>query len=140
MSILMPDEISMEDPLCDSSFGSMVTLDYVTPDTGWVTSRSHSSATKAKRRFDVQSGLRESKVYGKTLPRRALPSVIVDTEKVLREMGPVQNARGPEASNAHTGRKGGRPKVRSGRGIGLPENLKTISDRLKTMVKRSIEQ
>ena len=33
MSTLMPDEISMEDPLCDSSFGSMVTLDYVTPDT-----------------------------------------------------------------------------------------------------------
>ena len=31
----MPDEISMEDPLCDSSFGSMVTLDYVTPDTGY---------------------------------------------------------------------------------------------------------
>ena len=29
----MSDEISMEDPLCDSSFGSMVTLDYVTPDT-----------------------------------------------------------------------------------------------------------
>ena len=26
-----PDEISMEDPLCDSSLGSMVTLDYVTP-------------------------------------------------------------------------------------------------------------
>ena len=24
-------------------------------------------------------------VYGKTLPRRAVPSVIVDTEKVLRE-------------------------------------------------------
>ena len=32
MSALMSDEISMEDPLCDSSFGSMVTLDYVTPD------------------------------------------------------------------------------------------------------------
>ena len=29
MSTLVPDEISMEDPLCDSSFGSMVTLDYV---------------------------------------------------------------------------------------------------------------
>ena len=29
----VPDEISMEDPLCDSSFGSVVTLDYVTPDT-----------------------------------------------------------------------------------------------------------
>ena len=29
----MSDEISMEDPVCDSSFGSMVTLDYVTPDT-----------------------------------------------------------------------------------------------------------
>ena len=35
MSTLMPDEISMEHPLCDSSFGSMVTLDYVTPDTGY---------------------------------------------------------------------------------------------------------
>ena len=35
MSTLMPDEISMEDPLCNSSFGSMVTLDYVTPDTGY---------------------------------------------------------------------------------------------------------
>ena len=33
MSTLVPDEISMEDPLCDSSFGSMVTLDYVTPVT-----------------------------------------------------------------------------------------------------------
>ena len=29
----MSDEISMEDPLWDSSFGSMVTLHYVTPDT-----------------------------------------------------------------------------------------------------------
>ena len=35
MSIPAPDEISMEDPLCDSSLGSMVTLDYVTPDTGY---------------------------------------------------------------------------------------------------------
>ena len=33
MSNLVPDEISMEDPLCNSSFGSMVTLDYVTPVT-----------------------------------------------------------------------------------------------------------
>ena len=31
MSNPAPDEISMEDPLCDSSLGSMVTLDYVTP-------------------------------------------------------------------------------------------------------------
>ena len=30
---LVPDENSMEDPLCNSSFGSMVSLDYVTPDT-----------------------------------------------------------------------------------------------------------
>ena len=29
----VPDENSMEDPLCNSSFGSMVSLDYVTPDT-----------------------------------------------------------------------------------------------------------
>ena len=31
MSIQAPDEISIEDPLCNSSSGSMVTLDYVTP-------------------------------------------------------------------------------------------------------------
>ena len=35
MPTLMPDEISMKDPLGNSSFGSMVTLDYVTPDTGY---------------------------------------------------------------------------------------------------------
>ena len=32
---MVPDENSMEDPLCNSSFGSMVSLDYVTPDTGY---------------------------------------------------------------------------------------------------------
>ena len=32
---LVPDENSMEDPLCNSSFGSMVSLDYVTSDTGY---------------------------------------------------------------------------------------------------------
>ena len=31
MSIPAPDEISIEDPRCNSSLGSMVTLDYVTP-------------------------------------------------------------------------------------------------------------
>ena len=30
---VVPDENFMEDPLCNSSFGSMVSLDYVTPDT-----------------------------------------------------------------------------------------------------------
>ena len=30
---MVPDENSMKDPLCNSSFGSMVSLDYVTPDT-----------------------------------------------------------------------------------------------------------
>ena len=29
----VPDENSMEDPLCNSSFGSMVSLDHVAPDT-----------------------------------------------------------------------------------------------------------
>ena len=32
---VVPDENSMKDPLCNSSFGSMVILDYVTPDTGY---------------------------------------------------------------------------------------------------------
>ena len=35
MSIPAPDEISIADPLCNSSLGSMVTLDYVTPLTGY---------------------------------------------------------------------------------------------------------
>ena len=35
MSIPAPDENSMEDLLCNSSFGSMVSLDYVTPLTGY---------------------------------------------------------------------------------------------------------
>ena len=34
MFTLVPDENSMEDTLYNSSFGSMVSLDYVTPDTG----------------------------------------------------------------------------------------------------------
>ena len=33
-------------------------------------------------------------------PTRALPSVIVDTEKVLREADGAHEARGPEVSNA----------------------------------------
>ena len=32
---MVPDENSMEDPLCNSAIGSMVSLDYVTPDTGY---------------------------------------------------------------------------------------------------------
>ena len=35
MSTLVPDENSMNDPLCNSSFGSMVSLDYVNPLTGY---------------------------------------------------------------------------------------------------------
>ena len=36
MSNSAPDEFSIEDPLCNSSLGSMVTLDYVTPLTSSV--------------------------------------------------------------------------------------------------------
>ena len=46
MFTLVPDENSMEDPLCNSSFGSMVSLDYVTPDT-CRTGTSASSAARA---------------------------------------------------------------------------------------------
>ena len=31
---MVPDDVSMNDPLCNSAIGSMVTFDYVTPDTG----------------------------------------------------------------------------------------------------------
>ena len=47
MSIPAPDEISMEDPLCDSSLGSMVTLDYVTPLTLDEVARTTAAATCA---------------------------------------------------------------------------------------------
>ena len=30
---MVPDDVSMNDPLCNSAIGSMVTFDYVTPDT-----------------------------------------------------------------------------------------------------------
>ena len=32
---MVPDDDSMNDPLCNSAIGSMVSLDYVTPDTGY---------------------------------------------------------------------------------------------------------
>ena len=48
MSTLVPDENSMKDPLCNSSFGSMVSLDYVTPDT---LARSVTSGPKHVTRF-----------------------------------------------------------------------------------------
>ena len=40
---VVPDENSMEDPLCNSAIGSMVSLDYVTPDTQWKFSRYQST-------------------------------------------------------------------------------------------------
>ena len=58
---MVPDENSMEDPLCNSSFGSMVSLDYVTPDTGRVvkyveklSSQSHNKWKKEKPEIQVQ--------------------------------------------------------------------------------------
>ena len=45
-----------------------------------------------------QANEREGKVLRP--PARALPSVIVDTENVLRGSGWAHEARGPEASNA----------------------------------------
>ena len=57
MSNLVPDEISMEDPLCNSSFGSMVTLDYVNPVTAERAVRRVKDGTSA---VLLQSGLNES--------------------------------------------------------------------------------
>ena len=48
MSIPAPDEISIEDPLCNSSLGSMVTLDYVTPDTGYESKEMELADTKER--------------------------------------------------------------------------------------------
>ena len=60
-----------------------------------VTGRSYSSA---RRRLNVQANVRVESVLRP--PTRALPSVIVDTEKVWREADGTTEARGPEASNA----------------------------------------
>ena len=55
----------------------------------WVTGRSYSSA---RRRLNAQSGQRKGRKGAAAPPIRALPSVIVDTEKVLREAdGPVES-------------------------------------------------
>ena len=46
---MVPDENSMEDPLCNSTFGSMVSLDYVTPDTPTAPERELSTEAKLRR-------------------------------------------------------------------------------------------
>ena len=51
MSIPAPDEISIEDPLCNSSLGSMVTLDYVTHLTFWAYRRLKQSIQTRSRRL-----------------------------------------------------------------------------------------
>ena len=59
----------------------------------WVTGRSCSSAEKATRRLNVQSGLHKGKVNKRRGQlARAWLSVLVDTEEVLREAdGPVES-------------------------------------------------
>ena len=52
MPNLVPDEISMEDPLCDSSFGSMVTLDYVNPLTKTIHGRKVESPESTRQRVE----------------------------------------------------------------------------------------
>ena len=54
--------------------------------------------SSARRRLNVQSGQRKGGKCAAALAR-VLPSVIVDTEKVLREADGPTEARGPEASN-----------------------------------------
>ena len=79
----------------------------------WVTGRSYSSA---RRRLNEQSGQRKGR-KGAAAPIRALPSVIVVTEKVMREAdGPVGRA----ALTAHFGWKGDRPGVRLESRLGEP--------------------
>ena len=38
---MVPDENSMNDPLSNSAIGSMVTFDYVTPDSGYEPNQGH---------------------------------------------------------------------------------------------------
>ena len=56
---MVPDENSMKDPLCNSAIGSMVSLDYVTPDTRsafglwWLCSQRSSIATMWRTNWKV---------------------------------------------------------------------------------------
>ena len=56
MSIPAPDEISMEDPLCDSSLGSMVTLDYVTPITQRLEKKVENQSWKVRKKKSTLQG------------------------------------------------------------------------------------
>ena len=76
MFTLMPDENSMGDPLCNSSFGSMVSLDYVTPDT-----QSSTSDEKTQHDGTGQSVVNEEKPHDRTVQPVVIPQ---------REMVPQQ--------------------------------------------------
>ena len=60
MSTSAPDELSVENPLCDSSLGSMVTSDYVTPLT---------ESEREREEEGERAGKRESK-------RECVPSFV----------------------------------------------------------------
>ena len=63
MSNSAPDEISIEDPLCNSSLGSMVTLDYVTHLTLWSVNKLARSITKWTKACDKRLNRLISFIY-----------------------------------------------------------------------------
>ena len=89
------DDDSVTNNLRNSANGTFVTLDDFSPLTR---TPPHGDGSMYS-----QANVRAGKVLRS--PIRALSSVIVDTEKVLREADGPTKARGPEASNAHMGGK-----------------------------------
>ena len=83
MSIPVSDEISMEDPLCNSSLGSMVTLDFVTP------------LTLDEREFVVESGASMHMISKKdlsdaemdTLTKSCSPTTVITANGELQTHG-----------------------------------------------------
>ena len=80
MSIPAPDEISMEDPLCDSSLGSMVTLDYVTP----LTFPKQWNAWQEKAAATVIPPA-EAKIIWRTLRKQGLQDRVVQTRFLVEK-------------------------------------------------------
>ena len=119
-------------------------------------------SAKAKRRLNVQSGLRKGYVLGKTLPGSSVAVRDGGYSKVLAGSGWVPSERtlllgGRVTNDPDAGWKGGRPRVHSAGGLGSrePEDHKRLElyndleihqkkaeldyHRLKTLEKRSIE-
>ena len=94
MSTLVPDENAMKDLLCNSSFGSMVSLDYVTPDTKEVAHHVERCTWDLLRVRELSEWMRDD-VYSEVLAGR----VFVTLGVKFAEMAKSERKFGARAEN-----------------------------------------